>query len=82
MRRLIPKQGGEEWMQRLGEVAPIEELPDVLVNHRDKIQDSELMAMPMIFSNYHEVGIIDTPFFQFIFDTWPPLAKEKRRKWN
>lgn len=77
--RIIPKQGHTEWMQKLGEIGGIRDTVNHLilgVNPDSSPELEELLSLPMEWSDYHGIGILNTPYFVVVMDTFPPLTEK------
>lgn len=78
--RIVPKQGHTEWMQKLGEMGNAREIVDLIIagkNPKKSAELDELLKLHMKWSDYHGIGILDTPYFVIIMDTFPPLTEER-----
>lgn len=94
MIRLIPKHKHEDWMVRLGEIAPTKEIIRLLINPSQGKEFAKglkegakkdllhLLSLPTAYSDYHGVGQLETPYFVVLHDTFPPLVEAKVLEFN
>ena len=94
MIRLIPKHKHEDWMIKLGKIAPTKDIIHLLTNPGQGKEFAEglkgeakkdllhLLSLPTRYSDYHGVGQLETPYFVVVHDTFPPLIEAKVLEFN
>ncbi len=94
MIRLIPKHKHEDWMIKLGKIAPNKEIIRLLINPEQGKEFAKgleeeakedllhLLSLPITYSDYHGVGQLETPYFVVLHDTFPPLIKARVLEFN
>lgn len=86
--RIIPKQGHQDWMPKLGLIGDAKRIIDVLLHdvepkHPAAKEDVEhLRSLPIIYSDYHGVGVLNTPYFIILVGTFPSLTEARVLEFN
>lgn len=69
--RIVPKQGHEDWMVKLGKIGSARAIISaVLAGEVDGIEEAT-------YSDYHGIGQLDTPYFIVLLGTFPSLTEAK-----
>lgn len=80
--RIIPKHKHEAWMLKLVPIGNAERIINVLLHNvepknptaNDDVE--HLRSLPMMYSDYHGVGILITPYFDIVIGTFPSLLEK------